>query len=592
MHGSRQHEQTCTLPVRLRAFLTGHSGLIRDSDHSFPYHGGPNNGAGCKFSGNGASTLPRHQPNPSIERSNLDCAFPPFPLTQPSRGASTDQHNKIAKSRTPTNLTFPEPSPLYSPLSPGTHGGENVLQRMNGIAPGPFAIRDRQSSDRPRPSTAASTTGLELPGTSHGGSSGQYRPATDGRSDESTSLPQWSASPNTMTTFDGARPSRPSQSRTDRLHGPGSAGRSITDPSDGHSSGTGFGHDRGKELPSKQNSLSNDSRPPIFADQRPTRPFRGLRPSSPIGPEGEAFNPRKPSDAVGLQSQNLTATPQTHARHTTFPRATLPKEDAKHDHQPKPIQTHETLPRAEEYAIGNPYHTSTPSQSSSGSGWGSDTRTRSSRSSPPASGSPDRLQRKWGGGESNAKSARVTKWPSQTELADRAPALQPPESPLDPAIKGGMFLKNPRHGPQSVTAAPESPVVSPRRPTKASRGDCRGCGEAIRGKSVSSADGRLTGRYHKQCKSSCSPPCRSCLTIPLGFVCKACQQPFDSATFYVLDNHPYCERDYHKLNNSLCQACDRGIEGQYLETERRQKYHPDCLTCQVRFSSIPPKSLC
>jgi len=98
--------------------------------------------------------------------------------------------------------------------------------------------------------------------------------------------------------------------------------------------------------------------------------------------------------------------------------------------------------------------------------------------------------------------------------------------------------------------------------TTASKGNCKGCGQPIIGKSVSSADGRLSGRYHKEC-----------------FVCRTCRAPFATATFYVISDAPYCERHYHKLNNSCCFACDRGIEGQYLETERRQKFHPGCLTC-------------
>ena len=66
-----------------------------------------------------------------------------------------------------------------------------------------------------------------------------------------------------------------------------------------------------------------------------------------------------------------------------------------------------------------------------------------------------------------------------------------------------------------------------------------------------------------------------------GFVCRTCMEPFETATFYVINNHPYCERHYHKLNNSVCQACDHGIEGQYLETEKKQKYHSVCFTCRV-----------
>ncbi|KAK4168829.1 hypothetical protein QBC43DRAFT_284082 [Cladorrhinum sp. PSN259] len=95
-----------------------------------------------------------------------------------------------------------------------------------------------------------------------------------------------------------------------------------------------------------------------------------------------------------------------------------------------------------------------------------------------------------------------------------------------------------------------------------SRGDCKACGLPITGKSISSADGRLTGRYHKSC-----------------FVCSTCKELFTSATFYVLDDRPYCEQHYHKLNGSLCGSCGKGIEGQYLEDEATKKHHVGCFRC-------------
>ncbi|KAK5170371.1 uncharacterized protein LTR77_004958 [Saxophila tyrrhenica] len=121
--------------------------------------------------------------------------------------------------------------------------------------------------------------------------------------------------------------------------------------------------------------------------------------------------------------------------------------------------------------------------------------------------------------------------------------------------------------PQQPARAPlnRRPTVSGVKPT------CRGCSLPIEGKSVKAADGRLTGRWHKQC-----------------FVCKTCAQPFASADFYVHANHPYCEQHYHEINGSTCAGCRRGIEGQYLETTSsggpggqgvERKYHPRCFTC-------------
>jgi hypothetical protein len=48
----------------------------------------------------------------------------------------------------------------------------------------------------------------------------------------------------------------------------------------------------------------------------------------------------------------------------------------------------------------------------------------------------------------------------------------------------------------------------------------------------------------------------------------------------VLDDRPYCELHYHKLNGSLCGSCGKGIEGQYLEQEEAGvKHHVGCFNC-------------
>ncbi|KAJ5657069.1 hypothetical protein N7507_009019 [Penicillium longicatenatum] len=126
--------------------------------------------------------------------------------------------------------------------------------------------------------------------------------------------------------------------------------------------------------------------------------------------------------------------------------------------------------------------------------------------------------------------------------------------------------------PKPVQRSATAPIPRPStRSTTRSKGLCKGCGEEITGKSISSSDGRLTGRYHRGC-----------------FVCFECSSPFPSADFYVLNNRPYCAQHYHERNGSLCSTCHCGIEGQYLETvERnqnrpeRRRFHPDCLQCRA-----------
>ncbi|RHZ68335.1 hypothetical protein CDV55_105245 [Aspergillus turcosus] len=209
--------------------------------------------------------------------------------------------------------------------------------------------------------------------------------------------------------------------------------------------------------------------------------------------------------------------------------------------------------------------------------------------------------------EANGNQRTVLPETEQTESPielepPRIPAsLLSPDSPTDPAISQGSLSlviekapsipqqpRSPRSpgAPHEAHECRDEPPVRPTitrsvteppvRPPPRFKGRCRGCGEAILGKSVSSKDGRLTGRYHREC-----------------FVCCHCRSPFETADFYVLNDRPYCAQHYHELNGSLCSACNKGIEGQYLETIEKsgpgpadhKKFHPECLTC--RTCSVP-----
>lgn len=93
---------------------------------------------------------------------------------------------------------------------------------------------------------------------------------------------------------------------------------------------------------------------------------------------------------------------------------------------------------------------------------------------------------------------------------------------------------------------------------------CRGCDELVVGKSLSSKDGKLSGRYHRQC-----------------FVCTLCRSPFREGEFYVIHDRPYCKQHYHERNGTQCQACGQGIEGEcYAEGSRR--WHKECYASKLR----------
>ncbi|KIW30171.1 hypothetical protein, variant 2 [Cladophialophora immunda] len=178
-------------------------------------------------------------------------------------------------------------------------------------------------------------------------------------------------------------------------------------------------------------------------------------------------------------------------------------------------------------------------------------------------------------------------------LRPKIPELSP-DSPTDPFFQQGRLSPIPdlpnrasdstdslfsiSVGLQTSPKSTLEPQVSLSSSTKSmvpNKGVCRGCSQLILAgqKSVSSADGRLTGRYHKEC-----------------FVCRACKIAFPTAEFYVHDDHPYCAYHYHERENSLCATCGKGIEGLYMETTNvagrgKEKHHPECLkctTCRVR----------
>ena len=182
---------------------------------------------------------------------------------------------------------------------------------------------------------------------------------------------------------------------------------------------------------------------------------------------------------------------------------------------------------------------------------------------------------------------------SMDEVPTIPAAFFSPDSPTDPAIgQGSLSLivekreEHQKHEEASREHQPDEPHFPPRalersvtepilpppsRSATRSKGKCKGCGENIMGKSISSSDGRLTGRYHRGC-----------------FVCFECHSPFQTADFYVLSNRPYCAQHYHERNGSLCSTCHNGIEGHYLETvERnpnrpdRRRFHPECLQCRT-----------
>jgi len=562
---------------------------------------------------------------------------PKTPVGQPSSGRSDDYFAPQVASDSPPPQQPGRPgsqervgdSNGNASQAPSSPKRPNLLQRMNTIAPGPF------DSER-RPSVAGSL----------GGRKGSFVDSLNER-------PGTSASNISFNSTKGA-PKAPTKSG---YGGFGPPQRAQTD----------LGEPERLGMPNRSETFPVNG-PPARA------------PSAP-GPRPE--RPRRPSEAARDQLAMTGDQNRRPSRGPDFPRAPPPRTSivrprtAGRDGAPVPA-----INLAEEFGVGNPYHTTSESTSSSvsatstASSYSPSNRRpsqASSRTSPPRSvasstrrnpsnsqsldtlmsdlqSSIDETEQK--PSPSMTTQQPVTKQASLKKLKPSPLANRPPppergyDPRIDPAKTGARpkiaitpltspaaetaaldnsFPPPDRHDISPQTVAPPSPkaVKSPQRtrdrsrprteepplelsrqpshpqrppqsqqspqpqmqqaplpqpqqepvrarsrsgprepPVPSSRGDCKACGLPITGKSISSADGRLSGRYHKAC-----------------FVCSTCKESFSSATFYVLDDKPYCDRHYHQLNGSLCGSCDNGIEGQYLEDASAKKHHVGCFRC-------------
>lgn len=132
-----------------------------------------------------------------------------------------------------------------------------------------------------------------------------------------------------------------------------------------------------------------------------------------------------------------------------------------------------------------------------------------------------------------------------------------------------LAVKNP------YTYSFEEPVKLSRRSIEfkypSGSGPCRTCKQKIVAnaqgpqKAVYSKTGELTGQWHRQCFRCHHHQCQ--VTFQKNVQC------------YVLDDEAYCQYHYHHLNNSLCETCNRGIEGECIENELGQTWHRSCLKC-------------
>ncbi|CAH0024321.1 unnamed protein product [Clonostachys rhizophaga] len=432
--------------------------------------------------------------------------------------------------------------PIPSPGVPSA----GFLERMNTIAPGPFDTERRPSliefPKTSKDSLSPVSINLERPDSGHGS-----RSSVSSDEHYDASLPPKSPM---KTTYDGFGP-------------PARTEGALTPPPLGNIT-------RSETFPKASKSTDTPARTP---------------------------------SAPGTRNDRLGAQTEAHSRKPSMGPVTSRKPPPRKSLIQPASMNLASVDLAAEFGISNPYHTPSDSTSSGYSGFSqpSYASSRTSSAGYQAQGqasSDSNIDKLIGDVQMSMDSMQTKGLEVDTKAAPRSPSpisksprsLSPldgpsPSSqnyrhddasqgfsnhlmtpPIPTPIPAARSNTHPQLSPQGSYFPPESPRfgTSPEQPLASprSRGNCKACNLAITGKSISSADGRLTGKYHKAC-----------------FVCASCSEPFTSAEFYVLNDKPYCERHYHTLNGSLCATCDRGIEGHYIEDEVSTKYHIGCFCC-------------
>ncbi|KAL2357181.1 hypothetical protein BJ546DRAFT_432986 [Cryomyces antarcticus] len=537
--------------------------------------------------------------------SGYDCAFPPFPRSG-SQGSSVARPNAIRRSETDRRRPGAKPDSHFAPLSPRRDGGADVVRRLNTVAPGPFDARRELSGDEASSSgtegrkfatavTVTDTVDRAQPPNAGTRSHSQQPSASGSEGSRASVQPGASRAPSGQVNREGrAVPPRPARSETidaflEQLQKEKEGiPAARVKPSRIES--------RSKTFPLRQENMHGSVTPAGALPGRPSESqVRGRRSTQPgsnstldsVAIFGPQIPPRGPGrvQQAKIESERELHRLQGATRNTTSIDCGLVNTS--------PVTA---TPGGQQYVNSSPCHTPNDSSSSTGSATGLSEPASAVSSVSSCWDVPDeqlrasdmfmqipRLRVKTDELQGVIFDAEHFQLPGISQQ-DRRPSLDAPESPMDPAMHGCFVQQLPPSDLPTTSNLPvlptkessvevpaplqmrhkerETPSPANTRPITAIKGSCRGCGEVIAGKSVKAADGRLTGRYHKQC-----------------FVCKTCKEPFATADFYVIDDFPYCERHYHQLNHSLCKTCDRGIEGQYLETQQKQKFHPHCFTC-------------
>lgn len=488
-------------------------------------------------------------PSPDLS-SNMDCAFPPFPT---ARSTTPEPKSKPRDKLNPShNHRYAEADPLFAPLSPRTNGSASVLKRMNSIAPGPFDARVGKSLERSistgkpvesmhKRSATQSSIGSSTKGHAQ-------RPSTSGsegfRSSTFLNGAVWLSA--------RSKPSPPA--RPARLEGIDAFLERLQGQVNELAQETLNPENRSRTFPLRKESQDAVDVSPMPLSGQPSEPS-GLqkRPANLMEPGSESDQ----GTFTGLPSQPKAP--------NIFPLRSASRSGSRASTRLDDVPSVPSILTMQKDLLGKPLHapsdsgasddsvssrSAASSRSSPPASEASGLSRRPSKASPieslasideqiPRTLSPEPLSKPVSdaplaelrpltphsrpGGRNGLIGYNRRNAPEPLLLPRENGVADGPESPMDPAIQRGLFsqrrppnttISKPALQANLLTSPPKdvnepavrrgpspSPSVS-RRGTTASKGKCRGCSELIVGKSVKAADGRLTGRYHKQCQYS------------------------------------------------------------------------------------------
>jgi hypothetical protein len=547
-------------------------------------------------------TMPSRARPPSPELSNLDCAFPPFP-TKVSRSNTPVSDSRSQSSDNESSYVRAHAEPYNAPLPRrGSTSSSGTRKRSKTVGRGPDITQPPStagSGRRPSFGNVGARPGFKnappLPSPLSGVASGGTQPPPI----EKELTPSSADRPTNTSPRDGKNPFQfpfgsPKNKFVDADLNAEEGQRVRQRVPNGNTS---------KKEEAEISTTENHGKIPLDA-AKPTQQSLNATPRI----DGPSYRTKRPPPIANTWVKELevggTTSPQnprvSPSRSQTFPLPTgnntaaerRPSEPsvmsqsswplvAVTDATPEKPPAQAPMPSTISFSE-RPHHSPSDSASSYAT-LNSVAQSTSSRSSHPLQEiEPEKTP------ATDSRHGEHEAYEAETLTPPKPPLLDHEvDSPTDPAFQNGRLTPVERLGLHHTQTTPELPAQTPiqpannpeqdpkRRPmlrsktTGSNKGQCRGCSKIIGAnqKSVSSADGRLTGRYHKEC-----------------FACTTCHNAFATADFYVLRDQPYCAQHYHTLNGSLCGSCGHGIEGQYLEATRSEakgieKFHAKCFTC-------------